>query len=675
VSSDAAPVHAPRAAGPRVRGALPEPGERVPALAWATVSLFAATLTLWILATVAALSGAAAPWLTIPMHAAVTFLMFTVLHDASHYSISAHRWVNRLFGRLAMPFVAAYASFPLFAYIHIQHHRYANEHAHSDPDHYTSEGPWWSLPFRWLTIDLWYAQYFFRNRKRRPRADSIETLATMVLFGAVVAVCAATGTLWELAVVYLIPQRIGLLVLAWWFDWLPHHGLAATQRENRYQATRVRVGLEWLMTPLMLSQNYHLVHHLHPAIPFYRYLRAWRTNEEGYLQHEPEVATVFGRKITADEYRSLRQLDSRLAQTLPVKIPEPTASPYARFHRLKVAALERPTEVSVAITFDVPDDLRPYFRWEPGQHLTVRSDHGGEGVRRNYSVCASAVSGELRVGVKCIPGGAFSSYAAEELEVGDEFEVMTPTGSFCPALDPSRAMHYGAIAGGSGITPIRAIVETALEVESESCVTLVYSNRSLDSAMFREELDELASRFADRLEILYVTSREEQRDELLTGRLDEDRLARLLRERLPTNEIDEWYLCGPPELVEMAHGALLDADVDPGDVKVELFQGLPSNEGRENAGPLDVTFRLGGEEHALELEGGRPVLEGALDVRDDVPYACMAGACGTCKAKLVDGDVDMDHNYALKREELDRGYVLTCQAHPTTESVTVDYDA
>jgi ferredoxin-NADP reductase len=252
---------------------------------------------------------------------------------------------------------------------------------------------------------------------------------------------------------------------------------------------------------------------------------------------------------------------------------------------------------------------------------------------------------------------------------------MTPTGSFGPALDPGRCRRYAAITGGSGITPIRSIVETALEVEADSSFTLVYSNRTFDSTMFREELEELTSRFADRLEILHVTSREKQHDELLSGRLDAGRFARLLAERLPVGEVDEWFVCGPPELVDLTHNALLDADVDPAIVNVELFQGLPSDESRGDAGPAELTFRLGGEEHTLELAGGEPVLEGALGVRDDVPYACMAGACGTCRAKLIDGDVEMDHNYALKRDDLAEGYVLTCQAHPTTDAITVDYDA
>jgi phenylacetate-CoA oxygenase/reductase PaaK subunit len=659
-----------------VRGALPDPGERVPALALPTLAIFVGSLVAWGLATWAVLAGAVAPWLTVPVHAAAGFVMFTVLHDAVHYSVSSTRWVNGLAGRLAAPFVAVYLSFPMFKFIHIQHHRFANEDPDTDPDHYTSEGPWWQLPFRWLTIDFWYGRFYLANRKRLSAAEARESVAVVVVTVAGIAVAAATGVLWEVALITLIPQRIGLGVLAWWFDWLPHHDLGKTQRENRYAATRIRVGLEWLMTPLMLSQNYHLVHHLHPSIPFYRYLPAWRHNEEGYLQHDPAMATVFGSEISADEYRSLRALDSRLAQMLPVRIPEGTASPHGIFHKLRVADIDRPTEDSVAITFEVPDDLREYFRFAPGQHLTVRTDHGGEGVRRNYSICTPATTGALRIAVKQIPDGAFSSYAASELEVGDELEVMTPTGSFGPELDPRRARHYGAIVGGSGITPVLSILETTLEIESDSSFTLVYVNREQRTTMFRDRLDELVSRYADRLEVLHVLTQEEQRDPLLNGRLDAEKLEKLRDERFPRDEVDEWFLCGPPGLVEAVHAALLESDVETDRVQVELFQAPPSEGGKyADAEPSQVTIRLDGDEEEFELAGGETVLDGALKVREDAPYSCREGVCGTCRAKLVDGEAEMDRNYALKKDEVDDGYVLTCQLHPTTEKLTVDYDA
>jgi phenylacetate-CoA oxygenase/reductase PaaK subunit len=662
-------------AGRRARS-LPDPGERVPALALPTVALFLGSLAVWCVATWAAIGGHAPVWVTIPVHAAVSFLMFTVLHDASHYSISRVRWVNGAFGRLATPFVAAYMSFPMFSFIHIQHHRNANEHSDTDPDHYTSEGAWWSLPFRWLTIDAAYGRFYFARRSERPAAEIRESIACATLTIAGVAAAAATGHLWTLALVYLIPQRIALMVLAWWFDWLPHHDLAHTQRSNRYGATRIRVGLEWVMTPLMLSQNYHLVHHLHPSIPFYRYLPAWRRNEESYLEHEPAVATVFGRAITAGEYRSLRS-QSALARALPIRIPEGTASPHAIFHHLRVAELSRPSPDSVAITFDVPDILAPHFRFRAGQHITVRTDLGGHGVRRNYSICAPATTGKLRIGVKRIPGGAFSSWAASELSVGDEIEVMTPAGSFGPDLDPRNAKHYAALAAGSGITPILSILSTALEVEPDSRFTLIYANRKRESTMFRDELDALESRYSDRLEVLHVLSRERQRDPLLDGRLDEDRIARLLAERVPASSVDEWFLCGPVDLVSATREQLLDAGADVDRVHVELFE-IPETDGAvaaEDAQPCEVTFTLDGSVATFDLNPGDTVLEGALGIRDDVPYSCMGGACGTCRAKLVEGDVEMDHDYALKRSEVDAGYILTCQSRPTTAELKVDYDA
>jgi ferredoxin-NADP reductase/fatty acid desaturase len=657
--------------------ALPDPGERVPTLALPTVALFTASLAAWGLATWAAIGGHAAWWATVPVHAAVSFLMFTVLHDASHYSISSTRWVNGLFGRLAMPFVVAYTSFPMFAFIHIQHHRNANDESGADPDHWTSEGPWWQWPFRWLTIDGAYARFYLARRKERPAAEIRETVACAALVVAGTGVAIATGNLWTLALVYFIPQRIALGLLAWWFDWLPHHDLGYTQRENRYKATRIRVGLEWLFTPLMLSQNYHLVHHLHPSIPFYRYVPAWRTNEEAYLQHDPAVATVFGTGITADEYRSIRQLESALARALPFRIPEGTASPHAVFHKLRVTDVSRPTEDSVALEFEVPDKLKPHFRFKAGQHITVRSDLGGEGVRRNYSICAPATTDRLRIAIKRIPDGAFSSWVSEELSPGDELEVATPTGSFTPELDPERARRYAALAAGSGITPILSIAQTILEVEPDSSFRLVYANRTRDTTMFHDELRELEAHYADRFEVLHVMSRENGRDKLLSGRLDPDRITRLLDERVAPGEVDEWFLCGPLELVTCMREKLLERDVEPDSVNMELFE-LPENGAAAvdaDAGPCEVTFMLEGDEQSFELEAGETVLEGALGVREDVPYSCMGGACGTCRAKLIEGDVQMDHNYALKRSEVEDGYILTCQSRPTTEALKVDYDA
>ncbi|MDT7588423.1 MAG: hypothetical protein QOE32_5973 [Pseudonocardiales bacterium] len=653
---------------------LPDPGEPVPRLALPTVGLFLGGLVVWLLSSWAALGLGWSLWLTIPVNAVVSFTMFTVLHDAVHYSISRRRWVNALLGRLTVPFVVPYAAAPLFGFIHIEHHRNTNEDLDADPDAWATDGPWWQLPFRWLTIDVWYATFYVKHLGRRSGREIAETAGIIALFIAGITAASLTGTLWAVAVIYLIPARIALGVLAWWFDWLPHHGLEVTQRENRYRATRIRTGMEWLLTPMLLYQNYHLVHHLHPSIPFYRYIKAWKRNEEAYLQRDAAIMTAFGRDLTVEEYRVWRELDSTLARMRPVEVPEGSAASHAEFHRLPVAALDRPTPDSVAITFDVPAELSELFRFEAGQHVTVRTDLGGEGVRRNYSICAPATGGALRIAVKQIPGGVFSSYAATQLRVGDELELMTPTGRFGPPLDPAQAKHYVAIVAGSGITPVLSILATALEIESDSHCTLIYGNRSKASTMFAGELADLEARFADRLEVMHVLSGEPRRGASpYTGRIDAALLGRLLADRVAASEVDDWYLCGPLGLVDTARDTLLEHGVPTERVHAELFH-VPAGPSTTTGVASSVTVRLDGREDVVDLVAGQSVLDGALRVRSDAPYACMGGACGTCRAKLVSGTVEMDHNYALGQADLDAGYVLTCQSQPTSPEVTVDYD-
>ena len=647
----------------------------MPRLAIPTLGLFVGCLAAFAVTVWAAVGHGLSAWVYIPVNTAVSFVMFTVLHDAVHYAISRRRWVNALLGRLAILFFVPYASAPLFGFVHIEHHRNTNEDSDTDPDAYATDGPWWQLPLRWLTIDVWYARFYLRNLGRRTSRELTETAAIAVLFVVGITVAAFTHTLLTVLMVYLIPARLALGLLAWWFDWLPHHGLKVTQRENRYRATRVRIGLEWLLTPTLLYQNYHLVHHLHPSIPFYRYIKAWKRNEEAYLDRDASIMTAFGRNLTPDEYRIWRSLDSTLARLQPVRVPVGSAAGHAEFHRLPVSALDRPTPDSVAITFAVPDQLTEQFRFEAGQHVTVRTDLGGLGVRRNYSICSPATAGSLRIAVKRIPGGVFSSYAATELAVGDELEVMTPTGRFGPALDPTRRRNYVAVAAGSGITPILSILATALEVEPESRCTLVYGNRTRSTTMFRDELADLESRFADRLEVLHVLSAERGVSPYF-GRIDQALLGPLLADRLPADQIDDWFLCGPVGLLDAARGVLAGAAVPAERVHVELFH-VPATEspGAVTAGVASsVTVRLAGREDVVELTAGRSILDGALTVRSDAPYACMGGACGTCRAKLLGGTVEMEHNYALGRADLAAGYILTCQATPTSSHVSVDYD-
>lgn len=301
-----------------------------------------------------------------PVNAAVTFVMFTVVHDASHYSISSALWVNRLFGRMAWLFVVPIVTFPSFAFIHIQHHRHANDD--EDPDTFALHGSLWSLPFRWSLSEYFYLRYYLPRARSRPISELAETLAMLFLNLTGLTVAVITGSFWTLAVAFLIPQRIGLTVLAWWFDWLPHHGLEDTQRTDRYRATRNRVGAEWLFTPVLLSQNYHLVHHLHPSVPFYGYLRTWKRNEEAYLQRNAAISTVFGQQLNPDEFRAWKALNGRLAKLLPVRMPARSSSPHAVLHRIPVASVDPLTADSTLVTFAVcgsPSNTFPAGRFRP----------------------------------------------------------------------------------------------------------------------------------------------------------------------------------------------------------------------------------------------------------------------------------------------------------------------
>jgi ring-1,2-phenylacetyl-CoA epoxidase subunit PaaE len=347
------------------------------------------------------------------------------------------------------------------------------------------------------------------------------------------------------------------------------------------------------------------------------------------------------------------------------------------FHPLRVSAIDELTDDSVAITFEVPPDLRDDYAFAHGQHLNIR---GGDDVRRSYSICTPPSTGVLRIGVKRLPGGAFSESVVDGLKVGDELEVMTPAGRFTTELDRTASKTYVAIAAGSGITPVLSIVAALLEGEPGSFVTLVYANRTSRSVMFLDEVHDLKDRFPDRFQIVHVLSRETQDVELLSGRLDGDRLRRILESLVPADGVDDWFLCGPQQMVEELRGVL--TDVGARRIHTELFHADPVprapvaalEDGTEGA--ASVTIRLDGRGSDFSLRPDDvPVLEAALRVRADLPFACKGGVCGTCRARLVEGTVQMDANYALEPEEIDRGYVLTCQSHPTSARVVLDYDA
>ncbi|MFF2850094.1 2Fe-2S iron-sulfur cluster-binding protein [Streptomyces sp. NPDC058001] len=350
----------------------------------------------------------------------------------------------------------------------------------------------------------------------------------------------------------------------------------------------------------------------------------------------------------------------------------------ARFHPLRVAAVDPLTDDAVALTFDVPPELRPAYRHAPGQHLALRRTLNGEEVRRTYSICSPAPGPEgprtLRVGVRLVDGGAFSTYALKELAVGDAVEVMTPAGRF--TLEPVPGL-YAAVVGGSGITPVLSIAGTLLAREPEARFCLIRSDRTAASTMFLEEVADLKDRFPERFQLVTALSREEQQAGLPSGRLDRERLTGLLPALLPVGQVAGWFLCGPFGLVQGAERALRELGVARSRIHEEIFHvdsappPAPSSSAPSHS---SLTAQLDGRAGTWPVRDGESLLEAVLRNRPDAPYACKGGVCGTCRAFLVSGEVRMDRNFALEPEETEAGFVLACQSHPATEKVELDFD-
>ncbi len=351
-----------------------------------------------------------------------------------------------------------------------------------------------------------------------------------------------------------------------------------------------------------------------------------------------------------------------------------------QFHSLLVADVTPLTDESVAVTFEVPEDLASEFRYLPGQHVTVRAEIDGQDVRRSYSICANANDGTLRVGIKRIPNGVFSGWATNTLSKGDRLDVMPPVGEFVISPDPARARHYAAIAAGSGITPVLSHVSTVLEAEPASRFTLVLGNRETRSIMFLEELAGLKDRYPDRFQLIHVLSREPQVVELFHGRIDETKMEALFDSLVDPDRIDEWFLCGPYGMVKGARALLEARGISPDAVHDELFFNeeipeLPEPVDPDAEGLSTVTFSLDGRASVVKVDPDGPsILDHALQVRRELPFACKGGVCATCKAAVVEGEVAMDQNWALVDAEVERGLILTCQAHPRSDNVVLDYD-
>lgn len=359
----------------------------------------------------------------------------------------------------------------------------------------------------------------------------------------------------------------------------------------------------------------------------------------------------------------------------------------SHFFKLQVEDIRRETADTVSISFIIPPSLQKAFSFLQGQNITIKTRVGAEEIRRSYSICSSPQENELRIAVKKVPGGLFSSYANEQLRPGDQLEVLPPTGKFHTALNPGQSRNYLAFAAGSGITPILSLIKTSLATEPGSHFTLVYGNRSRPSIIFREQLEALKNRYMHRFSLHHILSREKTESLLHQGRIDAEKCGQLFGKLIDLRATDEVFLCGPSEMIFTLKDWLEEKGVEKKKIHFELFntqEGRPEN--RPNgSGPektvytgktSQVTVRLDGTHYDFELPfDGDPILEAALQQGADLPYACKGGVCCTCRAKLVEGRVDMDLNYALEADELAAGFILTCQSHPRTERVVIDFDS
>ncbi|WP_370615495.1 1,2-phenylacetyl-CoA epoxidase subunit PaaE [Mumia sp. Pv 4-285] len=362
---------------------------------------------------------------------------------------------------------------------------------------------------------------------------------------------------------------------------------------------------------------------------------------------------------------------------MTVSVPSRATARTALFHTLTVAEVERLTDDAVAVTFDVPPALTTAYAFAAGQSLTLRRFVDGVELRRSYSICAP-VGGRLRIGVREIPDGLFSRWLSHEVTPGTPIDVQTPTGGF--RADPGEGARHLCIAAGSGITPILSIVGTVL-ADPGASVTMLYGNRTTSTVMFAEELADLKNRYGPRFDLIHVLSREPRDVELFSGRLETERLRDLLTLLVPVGDLDHVWLCGPFGMLADARAVLSELGVEECRVHVELFyvdEPLPE---LRRADPVvdgatsEVTVVLDGRSTTSAMPRGEPVLDAAQRTRTDLPFACKGGVCGTCRAKVGDGEVDMRRNYALTPDEVESGFVLTCQSYPVSDTLTVDFDA
>lgn len=354
----------------------------------------------------------------------------------------------------------------------------------------------------------------------------------------------------------------------------------------------------------------------------------------------------------------------------------------SKFYPLTVAKVRNETRDAIAVTFEVPRELKDTFAYKQGQHLTLRAIIGGEDVRRSYSICSAVQDDSLRVAIKRTPGGLFSGWATEEIKPGVVLDVMPPMGHFNVPLDAGNEKHYLAFAAGSGITPILSIIKTTLLAEPRSRFTLVYGNRASSSVIFRDELTDLKDAYLERLKIVYVMSREQQDIELFNGRITRDKCGQFLKHWIDIGDIDVAFICGPEDMMHGVSAALQEAGLPKERIRIELFAAsIPKHEHRprrveEGAKhQAEVTVIMDGNAASFTMDKDKEsVLDAGLRAGLDMRYSCKGGVCSTCRCKVIEGEVEMDVNYALEDYEVARGFVLSCQSFPISDKIVVDFD-
>lgn len=355
------------------------------------------------------------------------------------------------------------------------------------------------------------------------------------------------------------------------------------------------------------------------------------------------------------------------------------------FHPLKVKEVKKETSDCVSVLFDVPADLQNEFSFTQGQSLTMRAVINGEEVRRTYSICSSPFEKQLKVAIKKVQGGAFSIFANDQLKQNDVLEVMPPIGRFYTTLDAGNKKNYVGFAAGSGITPLLSIIKTTLAAEPQSSFTLVYGNKTRSSIIFFEELEGLKNKYINRFNLIHILSRERTEAELNFGRISKEKCEQLFHKLLNIGTTDEFFICGPEDMIFSVKDFLESKGIVEKKIHFELFTTPGQNKSAAvsrdslvtGAGvQSNITVKLDGRsfDFSIPLNSDTTILDAAMQQGADVPYACKGGVCCTCKAKLLEGEVKMDVHWGLEEEEIEQGYILTCQSHPVTEKVTIDFD-